>query len=353
MKKSLNILTIVLAVAAMIAAFSCPAQAAVTGICSNCHTMHNSQNGADMATFGVEGWVPEDDTANDVLLRGTCLGCHGQGGTNHIINDIPQVYHTGATDLAGGNFKYIYAALSEAKGHNVRDLVNHLETTLTVPPGDEHDTGITNANFTCAGVNGCHGDRTVTDPYASLSGAHHGGVSGYCDGTGTDLKNSYRFLKGVIGLEQSTWQNVSATDHNEYFGKHSAAEATKTSAPEGTISQLCAECHGNFHGTADICGAATPFTRHPADITLTNDGEYAAYTTYSTQAPIARSALDSGSVVSNTVVPGTDVVMCLSCHGAHATDFNDILRWDYAGMIAGSESAVAGGCFTCHTTKAD
>jgi hypothetical protein len=44
--------------------------------------------------------------------------------------------------------------------------------------------------------------------------------------------------------------------------------------------------------------------------------------------------------------------MCLSCHGAHATDYPDILRWNYDTMNAGG-GGLDVGCFTCHTQKND
>jgi hypothetical protein len=65
------------------------------------------------------------------LLRGDCLGCHGQNTSSKVVtiggSQIPQVLHTDASgDLAGGNFAYITGAkgsgASDAKGHNIIDL---------------------------------------------------------------------------------------------------------------------------------------------------------------------------------------------------------------------------------------
>jgi predicted CXXCH cytochrome family protein len=59
-------------------------------------------------------------------------------------------------------------------------------------------------------------------------------------------------------------------------------------------------------------------------------------------------------VPASTDTPGDSgtegaIVMCLSCHGAHATPYADILRWDYTEMVAGDDGS--GGCVTCHTQK--
>jgi hypothetical protein len=64
-------------------------------------------------------------------------------------------------------------------------------------------------------------------------------------------------------------------------------------------------------------------------------------------APVARPDPDN---VSNTVVvtPGTDIIMCLSCHRAHGSPYFKMLRWDYKGWPAGGGT---NGCNVCHTSK--
>src|SRR4030042_1804646 len=88
-------------------------------VCSNCHTMHNSQHGQPMN-------FDSSITPNAYLLRGSCISCHGQnpGGSNNIISfgNVPQVLHSSTTDLAGGNFKYLDT--DDNKGHNVIDTGN-------------------------------------------------------------------------------------------------------------------------------------------------------------------------------------------------------------------------------------
>jgi hypothetical protein len=351
----------------------------ITGPCVNCHTMHNSQSGTVMATYGADGAAWKGTGPYPALTRGSCLGCHGMGGSNHIVNlggsEIPQVFHTGGTDLAGGNFAYITAAKSRvtadqnSAGHNVIDLGSaYQETQNTVNPGQPH--GVKNTTLTCAGVHGCHGWRDLCEVslgnFYAMRGAHHQNTDGKCENNVRMVYGSYRFLWGVKGLENtnSKWQNVSPTDHNEYFGEtepESWEPCAACHAPHGcrdpnspvntvmdTISNFCAMCHRNFHLLSGIGGdTSSPFTRHPTDVVLPSSGEYSAYTTYSIEAPVARTIVpDSPSA---TVTPGTDVVMCLSCHSAHATPYADILRWNYEGMVAGGGGS--GGCFTCHTQK--
>ncbi len=353
--------------------------AKIIGPCVNCHTMHNSQNGTAMIAYLAPGET--DTNPKELLLRGTCLGCHGRNTANNIdpVTGAPQVLHTGATDLAGGNFGYITGAKSRitatqnSAGHNVIDLGNSFnETTLAVPPG-HHGANLTNTNFTCAGNHGCHGirDMNASSGLRALKGAHHQNVDGKCETDISQIYGSYRFLWYVKGFENVgtyKWENKDSNNHNEYFGAITPMSFVCTDCHHGssgpgvnliwssknTISGFCATCHENFHVLSagaplgwGIGGGTSPFIRHPTDIVLKGSGEYASYTTYSVEAPVARTAVPSSA--SNTVTPGTDVVMCLSCHSAHATPYADMLRWDYTTMVAGGGGS--GGCFTCHTQK--
>jgi predicted CXXCH cytochrome family protein len=324
--------------------------------------MHNSQDGAPMTYDGLGPY--------EYLLRGDCLGCHAQNTAQNIVDGTPQVQHTGAVDLAGGNFGYILgtkgSGASDAKGHNVIDFGN-LEDVLTdyAPPGHFHPEKFKEnfyTNFTCAGDYGCHGIRTKqNDPTGlpALDGAHHVNVNGKLD-IADNVNNSYRFLWGTKGFEDSDWQaTASASDHNEYFGATTPMSGDKCDnchygtnneigPANNTISGFCSTCHWDFHSVEGIGGnISSPFLRHPTDVVLPSTGEYAGYTIYSIEAPVARTTVYDAP--SSTVTPGTDAVMCLSCHVAHASDYPDMLRWDYSAMIVGGGGS--GGCFTCHTEK--
>ncbi|MBW2020585.1 MAG: hypothetical protein JRI65_11395 [Deltaproteobacteria bacterium] len=82
--------------------------------------------------------------------------------------------------------------------------------------------------------------------------------------------------------------------------------------------------------------------------------EYRTYngdgSTYSVVAPVASE--DVSTVVSSVSYSDDTIVTCLSCHRAHGSDYADLLRWDYSGMVAGTTGTTAGtGCFLCHTAK--
>ncbi len=357
------------------------AWAIINGPCSACHTMHNSQGNSPMRYDNSVTPLPQ-------LLRGDCYGCHAQGTANALvsvgIDVIPQVYHNDpAVDLAGGNFAYINgdkgSGAADSKGHNINGLRGMTsDGTLYAPPGgipfSNHDNGF-NINtdiLTCAGTNGCHGNRYDQDPtpYDGITGAHHDNLNGAIDyavlgAADKEPGHGYRFLLGVNGYEDTDWQYTSSpTDHNEYFGRATPVEYDSGCAidchgiggvrpPNNTMAEYCSTCHGNFHtlsGVTENVTATSPFIRHPSDLSIPNSGEFTAYTSYQVNTPVARLTVPAGS--SSNVTLGSDAVFCLSCHKAHGSDYPDMLKWDYATMQVGNGGAATGtGCFACHSNK--
>ena len=163
---------------------------------------------------------------------------------------------------------------------------------------------------------------------------------------------------GVIGVEDPKWeQNPSATEHNVYKG---TAEnyTSATVLNNNSIGEMCAGCHARFHHGDNVGdgmrSASGAWIRHPSDVVLPSDPdrEYSGYTTYNPLAPVAKQTVDG--TVSGDVVPGEDLVTCISCHRAHGSPYPDMLRWDYqndcnAGVADSATDPC--GCFACHTTK--
>ena len=314
--------------------------AEVYGECSNCHTIHNSQGGNPVAYEINAGFTGYDtvETPKNYLLITDCAGCHSSTGAATIVisdDDTPIVFNTSTFNnpLAGGNFSYVRS--DDATGHNV-DLFTNQDSTLGLtPPGG---SGMS-TRLTCAGEYGCHGDRTAGKTNETgMKGAHHKDDSGGI--TGASLGLSYRYLDGILGTEDNDWEQETVVDHNQYKGS--------TSSATDTISSLCSRCHGDFHtwvGGSSEVGTDTPWLRHPTDVDLPASGEFTSYTTYSATAPVAQTT--PGLTTNDTVVPGSDTVMCLSCHRAHSSPYYKILRWDTKGTLADALS----GCNVCHTSK--
>jgi len=277
--------------------------------------------------------------------------------------------------------------------------------------GPKFSVSSTYDEFTCAGSVGCHGTRdqmltgdtvgnvtsnsyvyTKRTGMAAISGAHHESYdgaktsAGYTTATqhsGKTVADGYRFIPGLKGYgnEADRWMNNEGGTHNEYYGESGgsgsgcgACHATDADGiggnygassrmsfestlkvPNNSMSGFCTTCHGMFHsgGGGDLQnnGVSGAFLRHPSDYIIPNDGrEYADYTVYTTTAPVARPTVLTAS--NNTVNPGQDMVMCLSCHKAHGSAEDYMLRFNYAQQQAGDASAGLGiGCLACHTDK--
>lgn len=343
----------------------CNSSARVTGVCSNCHTMHNSQDGGSMQT----GYNPGSEPRASLVRANGCIGCHGaaDGATWQGVGGAPIVYNAseptyGQKGLAAGNFYYVQQ--DQTKGHNVKNTFTGVgdDTNITGTPGT--DGGGCGACHTPEATSmfipdpGGDGDPNVEsgcewchDPkhHADDSGPVVGESGGYYRFLSFTAKHPYTFQQGVgfdgcEGIEDDDWEKtVSSTDHNEYSG-------APASGYSHSISKFCFCCHVKFHGTANT-QSGSEWIRHPSDHVLPTTGEYSAYTTYSPEAPIARdpTVLAGMAGPSGTVTPGSDQVSCLSCHRAHASPEPDMLRWEYSTMNAGGGGS--GGCFTCHTEK--
>ena len=386
MKHSKNIaLAAALLIAGAAFLFANPALAKVKGVCSDCHTMHNSQNGTAMNFDG-------SSTPNETLLRVSgCLGCHGDDSKAPawpvVLNSTsePGVTDEGVvTDnamTAGGNFYWVETGANDAAGHNIvaTNQDDNLQTSgppgfdgSNFPPKDYSNgfrfsgTWDSAKQLTCAGTNGCHGTPDTENQFGAIAGGHHSNVAGTCDGT--DLPHSYRFLYGIMGIEDSDWEYTkSSSDHNQYYGTDRSDLSTGGSDNQ-TISYLCCQCHGAFHTADNDATSTSPWIRHPTDFDMARatGEEYKYYNgnaagdadaDYSVIAPVASHDLNAGVLssvkVTNTAANDTAIVTCLSCHRAHGSKFDDILRWKYDLMDAANGTTGDTGCFICHTTKDD
>ncbi|MBI4843215.1 MAG: hypothetical protein HY809_02680 [Nitrospirae bacterium] len=330
MKKVLFTMFVVLAAAFMLYGIA----DAISGVCSGCHTMHNSQDGA-----AVNGSGPAD-----ILLKSDCMGCHT---TASAVG--PRVDN--ATLLSAGSFADAFVT-SDTNTHNVEDLVGFnaggADDILTSndPPGGSAAvlTKFSGANqLKCAGSNGCHGSHdSKATSWAGIQGYHHAGGSIYKflevatdnEGAGT----------AVAGTKDSTYESGGATasKHNIYV----------SDAATG-ISAFCNNCHDVFHGaaTTDLTTNGL-WNRHPTDISIATYLGASGVTVDYVNNPFAFTAAYA-TTLSTTSATGYDAtngyVMCLSCHRAHASEYADLLRFNYASQSAGGGGTT--GCLGCHVNQ--
>lgn len=344
------------------------------GACSTCHTMHNSQNGSTMVFAGTgAAWDGSNQLAGgtstspqDSLLVTDCVGCHSSDTSNTIITigtlRIPIVFNTGgypSSPLAGGNFYNVSigGAANDVYGHNVYGIS---EQDNNIPPPTPGAPGslppATTFDPTC--MQQCHGTLAIADTQFGPGGCTGCHLRSFGDAVRHHESPSwYRFLRGhdfsalrqVEGVPDPDWeQTPSFANSNKYKGVDDATtyiydfgslELTQS------ISDFCSGCHANFH--EDMDGASSTWIRHPSDSLLPETGEFAAYnpiTSYNNLAPVAY--IDPDAPVRSEAV-----VMCLSCHRAHGSQYPDILRWDYTGTCSPGTANANCGCFVCHTEK--
>ena len=337
------------------------AWARVGGPCVNCHTMHNSQDGASVV----------GDTLPALLSTG-CIGCHTSDAETIVdLNDgtrIPIVYTKAEPDpkpgsnnsmLAGGNFHWV-ANGDDSKGHNV--FIGQRDAKLFQAPGAStsctpcHDS-LATAKSSCQG---CHLPAHHADDSAKVVTAANGSYRFLGDVMMVYFATNGRYppeisslpFNGVSGIEDPDWeQKATSTQHNVYLGTTDVYDRALT-VDKGTIGQMCAGCHGNFHHqmNSEQASLSGVWIRHPSDVLIPNSGEYAAYKTYSPLAPVAKPNLEPGMETSDLVEPGKDIVTCISCHRPHGSPYPDMLRWDYDTCDAGTANDECG-CYVCHTAK--
>jgi predicted CXXCH cytochrome family protein len=360
--------------------FYVPSNAAT---CVDCHSRFEIQVSEELLRNGYYLLLQSAD----------CVACHtGTFTAKTTPLGAPQVWTESEPHemLSGGNFYWVGTAGDDKKGHNVAGVSSQdtrmrsytppgwtpRATNSFAPPGynaGEVNDGMTLwwIQLTCAGTNGCHGHHSYINPMEAMKGTHHNNTGGdwgnnkYGVADGSSLPNSYRFLQDIWGGEDgdAEW-TISSSDHNEYSGENNTSNERDNDLIDHygtgtTISFLCAKCHGIFHARIDSnVYFGSPFVRHPTDIVMPERGEYRFYNPkdngkYNPLVPVARGSAPKKS--SSMVIPGSTsatgaIVMCLSCHRAHGSNYPDILRFNYSAIDTDNGNNDVG-CFVCHASK--
>jgi hypothetical protein len=297
--------------------------------CDGCHSMHNSPEN------------PVEGTPNNQLLKGsdpssTCLNCHEGSGSYHVLS-------TDASNWSpGGDFFWLTQSYTNTNwsgsvtsdpdnmGHNVVSIDFGLaaDATNTVAPGGTYSS-------TALGCTSCH------DPHGQVQGGTAGG----------QLPISVSGSYGEVPPAGTIAGNYRLLGDDQYTGGGGAINAaapiaatagfgeTDTSHPAyGTgMSEWCASCHGTYindthkHPSGNgefLNGQSSNYNSYVAtgDFTGVQATAFTALVQFERQE--TDKALLAAAVTSTAGPDGTDNVMCLTCHRAHASAFNNITRWD-------------------------
>ena len=281
--------------------------------CAGCHTMHNSQDGIA---------VTPDGDSHAYLLKAAnstdaCLLCHagygqfadgfgyGPGG------DFYWVTQTWSWSAHGRPFE----SLGDSHGHNVISPGYGIaeDATLANAPGGD----FLSARLTCTSCHDPHGNQNFRILYDDTMGPIYNGSRYDFDSAAPLALGNSRKTIGSDGEETDSHHTVYKNGMSDWCANcHETLHSDNTiefvhPTQQGLGSQV-AGIYNNYVSSDDLISGTqataywglVPFEDVDADLGLVDPGNY-------TRGP------DSN-----------DQVMCVSCHRAHATPFDDIARWD-------------------------
>jgi hypothetical protein len=340
--------------------------------CEGCHTMHNSIGNTAVLSKG--GATIFKGVA--YLLKGsdqssTCINCHsGATLSSYHIFTTGSIAGVGPANYTpGGDFAWLTKSWTplahgatlngQRLGHNViaADFGLVQDPDLNVAPGGTY----ANTNLTCISCHDPHPSARIIDNAGTIAKRTMGQAVLPISGSGsygslptaTEAVGVYRILGGSGYVPKSysggpafTTDPPVAVAPSTYNRKETATE-TRVAYGKG-MSEWCANCHTSIHNDS-LSSAFIHPASNQALLTSSNiAANYNAYkksgdlsgaqaTSYTSMVPfeegtttIATLTTHAGAGTGSTAGPGTGTenVMCLSCHRAHATGFRFISRWD-------------------------
>jgi hypothetical protein len=361
--------------------------------CDGCHTMHNSSGNKAMAKKGASTQFQglnyllqgSDDSS-------TCLNCHGAAdapgkpSSYHIMTYPAPAAGTAPTERTpGGDFAWLtqtYTAkgsrgqainnIGERHGHNIvaADYGLVADTTLLNAPGGTYAASA----LSCASCHDPHSRARVVDTNGTIAYPKLGTAVLPIDGSGSygglatanNAVGVYRLLAG------SNYSQMSYANSTPFIADPPVAVAPSTynttAGGNGGVrvaygkgmSEWCANCHVAIHN--NNVNAANTGLIHPAGngallSATANDLQgnaagttiaaiYNAYkksgdltnaqtTSFSSTVPYEAGTGSIATLVAlqaTTAGPstGTENVMCLSCHRAHAGGFSSMARFAFS-----------------------
>jgi predicted CXXCH cytochrome family protein len=333
--------------------------------CDGCHTMHNSDGGAGVGEYLLQGADPSS----------VCLNCHSglTTGASSVLTvamlpGLPPTNYTPGGDFGWLEKSYSWAGArnqqetspGERHGHNVvaNDYGLTADGTRSMAPGGWYPAD----KLSCTSCHDPHGKYRQTNPGstfattgAPIAGSGTDGDPGsFRMPTGTAAIGSYRLLAGegyaplsTTGIPAFSWAPPIAVAPSLY-NKSERTGDVRVAYGAG-MSEWCGNCHGALH--SPYSGSPSELI-HPAGSTakLSTSVLYAynayvkdgvltgtASTSYTSLVPYEEGTTDRVVLAAHarsdggaTSGPGTGMenVMCLSCHRAHASGWDFALRWN-------------------------
>ena len=307
MRKMILILSLTVAISAMLATNAFAFHDRGVAHCNGCHTIHNSYNGVpvDAAHPNGNAYLLKMSTPSDV-----CLSCHA-ASNGAVWTTTPL---TPPAERGGGNFgNETFANLNDGHNGHLSPIVGSYgvhniiapskngvaDPRLTVAPGGTYPAG----SLSCTSCHNPHGNTNFRLLY----------------GAGPVEAGNYNFTNPApqaVGISLSG-AGESPTNHTAY---------------QGGMSAWCANCHGNFHSQGDrlvhpsgvAMGASLAQSYGLYNGTGQTSGNPA--TAYIPQVPFEDSSDSTHAAFGPSA---SSQVSCITCHRAHGTSEPSIGRWDF------------------------
>jgi predicted CXXCH cytochrome family protein len=299
--------------------------------CDACHSMHNSSN---------NGLLKGSDPSS------TCLNCHvGVDGGYHILS------HNASNWTPGGDFFWMTTGYQnqggwpgapvitsdpDNMGHNViaADFGLTVDATNSQAPGGSYEA----ADLGCQSCHNPHGQANGGTANGQLPISVSGSYGG-APAPGT-IAGNYRLLGDTMYAEfkNGSLQAPVLAAAPIAVTTHDSAETDEDHAAYGQgMGEWCASCHGDYindshrhpSGNSEFLnGQATVYNKYIA----TGDFTGVAATSFTALVQFERQETDRATLLAGSISTAgpdsSDNVMCLTCHRAHASAFNDATRWD-------------------------
>jgi hypothetical protein len=397
-------------------------------ICTDCHTLHNSEGGARVAGnkdhAGVTDWTP--GPFRELLKKGDwtdmCLSCHKEGfntaGTADLVGvevigagwTAPIVMTLNGTPPAGYSLPagdFYWSDLDPKRGHNpaysagtattgglpTSKLMKADGTLGYAPPGG----AISDGEWSCHSCHGMHARHSNGYTAYRQIKRKVNGIVQTADVTGFGVETNagdystgqqaaaYEPIKSnTRGDIQGVNYVTARQDGNPLEGADLRAPISDTNKNvyRGGFSSFCSTCHTSIHGggeTAEVEGTASTnfnntqasagpigglaWVKHPTNIKMDQTSTKRKYgintykkvvtnsqsttpnpTGYDYLYPLVQpdNNFDVKSTVAGGALHNDDRIMCLTCHQAHASPFENMTRWDANGhaFVAADTSLV-------------